>query len=293
MRRWRAIAAASALEILGEPLVFLVSLASLALATLAPALHYHQFGEATRMARDAGLSAILLGGAVVAFSGTVRTFRREIESGTASTALAHSVSRTSFFLAKTLGCVCAYLWFAVSVSAVATTVVRGAAIGGEIAAARGDIARLWGPSFSCALAAIVLPVSLAAVLNRFARCRFTLTANVLMLLTAVLGVAYRFDAALTLRHAPVFALAAGPALVLLTATAALSVRFKANAAAAGVALLAAVTLPALGNYCLSDALSDGASLELRYFLAASVALLPGAAACLLAGIYFINGRDVQ
>jgi hypothetical protein len=52
-------------------------------------------------------------------------------------------------------------------------------------------------------------------------------------------------------------------------------------------------LPALGNYCLSDALSDGASLELRYFLAASVALLPGAAACLLAGIYFINGRDVQ
>lgn len=292
MRRWRAIVSATALEILGEPLVLLVLLASLALAVLAPAMHYHQFGEPTRMARDAALSAVLLGGAVVAFAATLRTFRREIESGTASTVLAHSVSRTEFFLAKTCGCLLAYVWFVATVSLVSLTVVRGAAIGGALAAARGDIARIWGPSLSSAAAALVLPVCAAAALNRFRRFRFTLTANALAPAVALLGVCYRFDVSLAVRHLPVFALAALPALFLLAATAAFAVRFRANVAAAAGAALAAAALPALGNYCLSDVLADGGSLGAGYFLTAFAVLLPGAAACLLAGIHFINGRDV-
>lgn len=293
MRRWRAIVAASALEVLGEPLVLLMLLASLALAALAPAMHYHQFGEPTRMARDAGLSALLLGGFVVAFAGTLRTFRREIETLTASTVLAHSVSRTAFFLSKVAGCALAYVWFAVTVVLVALVVVRGAALGGEVAASRGDVARVWGPSLSCALAALVLPLASAALLNRFARFRFTLTANLLALPVAALGVCYRFDAMLVFRHLPVFSLAATPAFFVLAATAACAVRWKANTAASAAVLVTALSLPALGNYCLSDALAGGGMLDMCYFLVALAALLPAVAACLAVGVHFINGQDLQ
>ena len=129
-----SIIKATALEVLSEPLSLLVLLAALVLTVLAPAFHYHQFGEATRMARDAGLSSVLMGGLVVAVFGTIRAFRREVESGTMAMALAHPVSRTEFFLAKTLGAGAAYLVFASIVFLTALVIVDGAAIGGLIAA---------------------------------------------------------------------------------------------------------------------------------------------------------------
>ena len=293
MRRGRAIVFATALEILGEPLVLLVLVASLAMATLAPAMHYHQFGEPSRMARDAGISALLLGGAVVAYAGTMRTFRRELESGTAQSALAHSVSRTAFFLWKTLGCAVAYLVFAAVVSLVSLTVVRGAEIGGAIAEETGSVARLWGPSFAFAVAAIVLPMGTAAALNRFCRLRFALTANVLSLCVAAAGATYRFDVSLAARLLPVFALAAAPSMVLLAASAAFALRFKSNMASSLAAVAVAVLTPVLGNYCLSDALADGGSVPWTYFAAALLAIAPSVALPLVAGVHFINGLDVQ
>ncbi len=276
MRRGRAIVYATALEILGEPLALLVLLASLALTTLAPAFHYHQFGEPSRMARDAGISALLLGGSVIAYVGTLRTFRCELESGTAQSALAHSVSRTAFFLWKACGCLVAYVVFAATVSLVSLTVVRGAEIGGALAATTGDIARLWGPSLAVALGACILPVVAAALLNRFKRFRFALTSNVLALVVAALGVAYRFDGALASRLLPAFAL-----------------RFSANTASTLTAIATAFVLPALGNYCLSDALADGGSVPWAYLAVAFMAVVPAVALFLLIGIHFINERDVQ
>lgn len=293
MRRGRAIVFATALELLCEPLYLLVLLAALVLSAVAPAMHYHQFGEASRMARDAGLSAILIGGAVVALVGPIRTFRRELETGTAQVALAHSVSRTSFFLCKTLGCALAYLIFVATVTFVSVTVVNGAEIGGRLASVRGDIARLWGPSFACAMAAIVLPLVAGAALNRFARFRFTLTANLIALAIAFAGMFYRFDGALVLRLLAAFTLVAVPALALLAASAAFAVRFSGNAAASLSALVAAALLPTLGAYCLSDALANGGAVPPLYVLAAFAAVVPAVAALLLAGIHFINGRDVQ
>lgn len=293
MRRGRAIVFATALEILGEPLVLLVLVASLALAALAPAMHYHQFGEPSRMARDAGLSALLLGGAVVAYAGTMRTFRRELESGTAQSALAHSVSRTAFFLWKALGCAAAYGAFSLAVSLVSLTVVRGAEIGGAVAAERGDVARLWGPSLALATAALVLPMALSAALNRMFRFRFTLAANLLSLAVAAGGAAYSFDASLAARILPAMALAAAPSLVLLSASAAFALRFRSNAASSLAAAVVALVLPALGNYCLSDALADGGSVPWTYFAAALLAIAPAVAAPLVVGVGLINGRDVQ
>jgi hypothetical protein len=293
MRRGRAIVFATALEILGEPLVLLVLVASLAVATLAPAMHYHQFGEPSRMARDAGISALLLGGAVVACAGAARTFRREIESGTAHAALAHSVSRTAFFLWKSLGCCVAYAAFSATVSLVSLTVVRGAEIGGALAMENGTMARLWGPSLVLAVAAFVVPMLAAAALNRFFRFRFVMTANLLSLIAAAAGSLYSFDALLACRLLPVFALSAMPSLVLLAGSAAFAVRFRSNAVSLAVSLIAAAALPALGNYCLSDALVDGGAVPLPYFLAAFLSIVPAVAALLLAGVHFINGRDVQ
>lgn len=243
------------------------------------------------MARDAGLSALFTCGGALATFGTIRAFRREIESGTLEMALSHAVSRGGFFLAKALGCFVAYLVFAVIVGAVTLTVVNGAAIGGEAAAKSGDIARLWGPSFALGVTVAVLPLVIGALVNRFARCRFTLSAFVAALAVAVASVAYRFDASLTGRLLPVQAAVVAYAGVFLSAAAAFSVRWKAHVAASAAGMLFLVALPFVGNYYLADALAKGGSVAWGYVGWATLAALPAAAAFLTAGVFFLSGRD--
>ena len=295
MRRFRSIAHATALEILSEPLSLLVLLAALVLTVLAPAFHYHQFGEATRMARDAGLSSLFTCGAVIAIFGTIRSFRREIESGTMSMALAHPVSRTGFFLAKTLGSLAAYLVFASIVFLTALVIVDGAAIGGAIARQSGDVARLYGPNLAEGVGVIVLPLVVAAALNRFGRMRFVLSsfalAFVLALAFAALSIVH--DATWALLLLPVALLIVIFSAILLSASAAFAVRLRANAAtsAAGVVLLLA--LPAVGNYYMSDALSNGGAVPWAYVGLAALVALPTVLLFLFLGSHFINGRDIS
>lgn len=291
-RRCRAIAWATALEVFCEPLVLLTLVVSAALAALAPALHYHQFGDATRMARDAGISSMLVGGSIVAFFAPLKTVRRELETGTAQMALSRAVSRTEFFLSKVLGCMLAHMAFSATVAMVSLTVVRGAVIGAGIAETSGQLARIWGPSLAFALSVGVLPLVFAAALNRFWNFRFVPTACMLALLLSAAGAIYRFDALLAARLVPALVLAAAPSAVLLAVSAALAVRFKGNAVSSMCAVFCAVMLPALGNYCLSDALSDGGAIGAGYFLFAVLALAPAVAAALAAGVWLINGRDV-
>lgn len=291
MRRFRAIAFATALELLGEPLCLLITLSALALAALAPAVHYHQFGEPSRMARDAGFSALLLGGIFYAAFGALKTCRREVESGTMATALAHSVSRTQFFLAKFAGCALAYVVFALTVSAVSLTVVNGAEIGGRVAAVRCDIAKLWGPSLALALLSVAGSVAVAAALNRFARFRFALSADLLAFAFAMAGVAYRFDVPVAVRLLPALVLFAIPPFAILAASAAFAIRFRSNVAASLTTVAAAVFVPALGNYCLSDALAKGGEVPVSYFGLALAAAVPAVAAFLALGVNFINGKD--
>ena len=273
----------------------LVLLAALVLTVLAPAFHYHQFGEATRMARDAGLSSVLMGGLVIAVFGTIRAFRREVESGTMAMALAHPVSRTGFFLAKTLGAGVAYLVFTSIVFLTALVIVDGAAIGGLISAKSGDIARLYGPNLAEGVGVIVLPLLVGAALNRFGNVRFVLSSFVLALSLsvafAVLSVVR--DATGALRLLPVVALIVLFTSVLLAASAAFAVRFKANAAASSAGLVLALLLPAVGNYYLADALSKGGSVPWTYVGCAAFATLPALLLFLFLGIHFINGRDIS
>lgn len=288
MRKSLSILKATALEILSEPLSLLVLLAALALTVFAPAFHYHQFGEPTRMARDAGFSALFTCGSVLAVFGTIGAFRREVESGTLEMALAHPVSRGGFFLAKTAGAFVAYLVFAAVVFGTELTIVWGAAVGGRLAARTGDVARLFGPALAAGVSVILLPLVIAAALNRFARCRFVLTSFALALLLALAfgGTALALAPRLLLRFLPVALLLAFPALVLLAASSAFALRFKANASASAVGLVFVALLPAVGNYFLSDALAKGGAVSWSYVGLAALVALPAVAAFLLLGVVF-------
>jgi len=295
VRKTFSIVKSTAQEILSEPLTLLVLLAALALTVLAPAFHYHQFGDPTRMARDAGFSALFTCGSVVAVFGTIRAFRREIESGTLEMALAHPVSRTAFFLSKTAGAFLAYLVFACVVFGATSVIFEGAAIGGALAQSAGDVARLYGPYLAGGVGILVLPLVLAAVLNRFARCRFVLSAQVLAFALAAVGMgAVTFLArGHVLRLLPVAVLLLAPAAVLLAASAAFSVRLKANVASSGAGVVFALSLPAVGNYYLVDALSGRGALPWAYVALAAAVTVPAVVGFLLLGIHLINGQDVQ
>lgn len=276
---------------LSEPLSLLVLVAALSIEVLAPAFHYHQFGEATRMARDACFSSLFTCGSVFAVFPTIRAFRREVESGTLEMALAHPVSRTSFFLAKTLGAMAAYAVFAAIAFAVGLVMVAGAAIGGEIAARTGEVARIYGPCFAAGVGAVVLPLVVGAGLNRFAGCRFVPSAFALSLAVSAASAAWFADVHLLSRLAPVAALIALAAMVPLAAAAAFSFRFKANGAATACGLVLAMMLPAMGGYFLSDALSGGGSVPWGYVGLAAAATAPAVIFFLVLGTGFIKGRD--
>lgn len=283
----------TALEILSEPLSLLLLLAALVLTVLAPAFHYHQFGEATRMARDAGFSALFTCGSALAVFVTIRSFRREVESGTWEMALAHPISRRGFFLAKTAGAFAASLVFAAIVFGTELTIVWGAAVGGRLAAQTGDLARIFGPALAAGLAVILLPLILAAALNRFARCRFVLTAFVLALAFSAVfgGVSLALAPQTLVRYLPVVVLIVCLMSVLLSAAAAFAVRVKANAAASAVGLVVVALLPAVGNYYLSNALAKGGVVPWSYVGLAALAALPAVVAFLLLGSVLADGRD--
>lgn len=292
MRRWQSIAKATALEILSEPLSLLLLLAALVMSTLAPAFHYHQFGEASRMARDAGFSALFTCGICFMVLGTVRSFRREIETCTIQMALAHPVSRSGFFFAKTIGVALAGGVFSLIVFSNLLVIVNGAEIGGVLASRSGEIAKLWGPSLAIGLAIIICPMIMGALLNRFCHFRFVLTTFAFSVLLSLGGVFYRFDSSLASRMLPVGVVILLPMVLLTTVAAALSVRFKTNVVVSAVALLMALLVPVAGNYYLPDALARCGVLSWSYVGLAVLAILPAVVAFLVLGIRLVNGRDV-
>ncbi len=225
------------------------------------------------MARDAGFSALLIGGLAYVIFCTVKAFRREIESGTLQMALAHSVSRAQFFLAKVCGVLLAYLLFALTIFSATLAVVNG-------------------KFFALAVAALAAPPVVAAILNRFARFRFTLTATGFSVGLAVVAMCYRIDWALTARFLPVALMLILPTILLAVAAATFAVRWKENAALAATGVLFALLLPLLGNYYLSDALAKGGSLAWGHLLLALVLTAPLVAAFIGVGLVLFERHDV-
>lgn len=282
---------ATALETLSEPIVLLSTMVSLVLAIGAPAMHYHQFGEASRMARDAAFSALMLGGGLIAVIAAIIANRREIERKTVIAAVVRPISRTTFFLAKTAGAALAAAVSMVSIASVSMTIIRAAVIGGAIAEAKGLVARLYGPSLVVAVCAVVLPVAIAALLNRFARFRFVQSANLLTLLIAFAGTFFQFDFRLVALILPALTLSALPSLLLLSAASAFSIRWRTGSAVAATALTALLFLPALGNYSPADMVSATACVGWSYVLPAAAALIPAVALFLFLGVLMFNRME--
>lgn len=280
------------LELECEPLNMLITLSALALATFAGALHYHQFGEVDRMAREAGLSAILVPGVIMAVLSSVRVFAREMESLTMHMALSHSISRSKFLVSKFFGVAAAHAIFFLAVWANSLVAVNGSLIGA--ANANGDIARVWGPSLAWGVAAIASPLVIGAAANRFLRWRFTRTVTLSALAISLAGVCYRFNAPLALRHLAC-AIPILPATWAFAAIAmSLATRLKPGAATSCTFAIAALSLPLLGAHYIPDAFSAAAKTPCAaYFILAFVSPVLICAAALTAGCHLLNNKDLQ
>lgn len=309
IRRWFSVLRATALEMSSEPLALLLTLGAATTIALTSSLHFHQFGEPSRMSRDAGLSALLVFGLLHAIFCTIKIFRREIESGTLQMALSHPISRAGFFFSKVAGALLSYLLFAATVFAVTLTTVIGSEVGALIAHSKGDIALVWSLAIWLDAAVVIAPLLVAAALDRFAHCRFTTTATwtalvcalaafLLIAIQARLFCATEFpdlghdilDTARRLLPAAVTLILPVPVFVL--AAAAFSVRFRDNVAAALSGLLFLLAVPALSNYYLSDALAKGGAIPWRHVALTGVAVVPFLVAFAGLGVWLFKDRDM-
>ncbi len=315
-RQVRAIIKATTLEVVSEPLFFLLTISAVGFLTLASFLHVHQFGEPSRMARDVGFSSVLIFGLIYAVFAAIKSFRREIESGMLQMALSHPISRTTYFLAKTAGLFVACLVFYTIVFSSTITTVIGSEVAKvhaiellkrsqECCESSSSPETLWHISLAVNCAVVVLPLVVGAFLNRFARYRFTTSASICAFSIALAGcflnaiaadfifgekAAHAIDIAVRLISPGVLILA--PILVFLSAAAAFSVRFKANAASSFLGGLFIIALPSLGNYYMTEAVARGGSLPWSYVALAYLAVLPFVVMFLFLGVECFREKDV-
>lgn len=276
MRRFLALARSATLEALAEPLSAVLFLVALMTVHLAPVFHYHQFGEAGRLARECGFSALLVFGLVFSTAAAVRAIGGEIVSGTAAAALARPVSRPLFFCAKTSGVVVAFLVYLLAVAA-ATLLATYSSMEGahlvEHCCEGGEPSRIWRPGLVAGTWLTCGAFVLAGLANRFLRARFCVSACVLLasaqplaLLVALPFGEHGFCAtALVLPWAivPALGVLASGCIVFIVLAGALAVRLKPAPTVALVAssvLLSFVwpvkaVLPAIGRFWLVDGLA--------------------------------------
>jgi len=115
LRQLCAIALATWVEAIQQPVALLVQLTAVVMTLLVPVFQLHRFGEEGRLARDSGLSCMLVFGLVLAAGTAGRSVADEIARGTASAAIGKPVARATFLCAKWLGVfgVVAVFWSAV------------------------------------------------------------------------------------------------------------------------------------------------------------------------------------
>ncbi|MFA7174176.1 MAG: hypothetical protein WC340_12355 [Kiritimatiellia bacterium] len=103
MAQIHAIARTTAREAIQEPVAFLIMLTAVVTTVMIPLFQFNRFSEEGRLARDGGLSSMLIFGLVLAAGTAGRTVAGEIESGTAAAMIGKPVARVTFVVAKALG----------------------------------------------------------------------------------------------------------------------------------------------------------------------------------------------
>ena len=309
MRRFLALAGSATLEALAEPLSAVLFLVALATVHVAPVFHYHQFGEAGRLARECGFSALLVFGLVFATAAAVRAVGGEIASGTAAVALARPVPRPLFFCAKVAGVGTAFALFMVAVASATVLATYSSAVGAD-AAYEGESMRIWQPGLVLGVGLTFCAFVGAALLNRFARARFcfsacVLTAGVqpLALLAAMpfgRGGIAATAGAMPWAIVPALALLACGCFVFISFAGALSVCLKPAPVAALVAAATLLSfiwpvraiLPEISRFWLVDRLAEGGAMPWGEALTAAGASVCLAAFWLLAGSMMLNRREL-
>jgi hypothetical protein len=103
LKQVTAIAGTTLIEAIQQPVAFLILLSAVLMTLLVPVFQFHRFSEDGRLARDSGLSCMLVFGLVLAAGTAGRSVADEIACGTAAAAIGKPVSRVTFVLAKWLG----------------------------------------------------------------------------------------------------------------------------------------------------------------------------------------------
>lgn len=266
MRRFRALVRSAMLEALAEPLSAVLFLVALLTIPLLPVFHCHQFGEAGRLPRECGFSALLVFGVVFATSSAVRVIGGELSSGTASAALARDVSRPLFFCAKIMGVLEAFALFVAAVG-VATLASVATAEMGEVQERMGRF-HLWVPGIAASTLLTLAGLTMAAALNRFLRTRFCVTACIsisVAQLPALGLIAAMGEPQLRLALLPAIGVLAVGCCVFIALAGALAVRLPSAAVTTGVALAVAssfvwpigAVLPDIQQFWLVDAFAYG------------------------------------
>lgn len=284
LRKLRAVAWFSAVELLGHPATLLLTLASAVGTLILPFFQFQRFSEDGRLARDCGLSTALLFGTLLALGGAGR-LHRALRDGTCAIALAKPLSRGLWFCGNALGTALAlgvYLLTQGAATILAEAYSPRYHAGGEYA----DVAALFG-----AVGAALGALALAALNDRFRGGRFALSAN--LLLPAALWALVPFApgahwGALTALAAVAMLLAQAAAFAL-----ALAVRCPPGLTA-GVTLAAvAATLAYLGGaaYLPLDPLAGGGAVPVRTLLLLAPQACLATAFFLWCGVGLLNARE--
>ena len=266
MRRFRSLVRSAVLETLAEPLSAVLFLVALLTIPLLPAFHCHQFGEAGRLPRECGFSALLVFGIVFATSSAVRVIGGELASGTASAALARDVSRPLFFCAKVTGVLMAFALFVVAVGISMLVSVATAEMG--IVQERLGYLPIWKPGLVTTALLTLAGFAAAGALNRFCRTRFCVTACLAVSIAqvpALVFVVVQATVPLNLALLPALGVLAVGCCVFIVLAGALAVRLPPAAVTTGVALATLSSflwpvraiLPDLERFWLVDAFSYG------------------------------------
>lgn len=311
MRRFLALARSATLEALAEPLSAILFLVALSTVHLAPVFHYHQFGEAGRLARECGFSALLVFGLVFATAAAVRAIGGEIASGTAAAALARPVPRALFFCAKIAGVVASFALFLLAIAAATVLATYSSAIGAAIAdLCEGPETRVWSPGLAAGIGLTLGGFILAALLNRFIRARFCVSACVLMAVAQPLALLLAMPfgeggfrvtlQVMAWNIVPALGVLASGCCVFITFAGALAVRLKpapTAALVAGAVLTSFVwpiraVLPEINRFWLVDRLAGGGALPWGEAGAAVAAAACLVAFWLIAGSLLLQRREL-
>ena len=149
-----AIAGLTLLEILRQPVCFLLSLFTVSFIGLLPFVISHTLGETQKIVLDSALAVLLMGGLVTSTYAACHSLSREIQRGTVAAVLAKPVGRAGFLLAKYLGAATYMLVYALAGSAAILVTSRTASDPYQVDIWSGGIL-LAAPVAGCALAGLI------------------------------------------------------------------------------------------------------------------------------------------